>query len=155
LLLDQGDEAVADTETVEAEETSGPRSQMWIHEGMVDWLQEEYEVDFDTLSPAEVIALAFARRNEWRRTETYAALKAGRAEQREAEKAERAAAAEARKAERQAAAAAKAEAAKAEKAAEKPAAKASKTTAKKATASTRKGRTAAKGKASTSEDPFA
>lgn len=108
---------MADTEetTEETESTyvPGGRSQTAIHQGQVDWVAEEHDIDMSEMSPAEIISIAYATRNAWRKTEAYAALKAEVAEQREAEKAERAEARAARKAEREAAKAA-AEAAAAE-----------------------------------------
>jgi hypothetical protein len=130
------------------EETGGPRSQMWKHEAMVEWLNEQYGVDLDTLSAAEIIAYAFAKRVEWRRTDIYRNLVNSRAETVEAEKAakaeERAKAAAERKAAKEAEKAAAKEAAAAEgaksPAAAKKAAAATKTVTKatKATKSAKK-----------------
>lgn len=148
---------MTDTST-EVEEATGPRSQIWKHEAMVEWLTGEKGMPEDA-DAATVIAYAFAYRVEWRRTETYSGLVAEHAETAEAERAERTAAREQaaaeRKAEREAAAAAKAEAKAAEaakaEAAPAKATKATKETAKaapaKATKSTKKG-------ASTEENPF-
>lgn len=126
---------------VEEVRVPGGRSQVAIHQGQVDYIEETYGVTMKGKSPAEIISLAYATRVEWRQTETYHELKDGQAAEREA-------AAEAKALAREEAAAAKAETAKAAKA-EKPAAKA---TAKKAApakkAAAKKG---AKGKA----DPFA
>lgn len=134
----------------ETEEATGPRSQMWKHEAMVEWVNEQEGVDLDTLSAAEIIAYAFAKRVAWRKSDVYQALVAGHSEVAAQEKAE---AAEARKAEREAAKAAKAaEAAKAAPAAAK-ATKATKATkaapAKAATKATKATKKAA------GEDPFA
>lgn len=120
------------------EEEGGLRSQMWKHEAMVEWINSEEEVDLDTLSAAEVIAYAFARRVAWRKSEVYQNLVAERQTAAEAEKAAKAeareAAAAARAEEKAAAKAAKAE--KAEKGAA-PAKAAKKAT--KATKATKKG----------------
>lgn len=144
---------MADTTT---EEQSGPRSQMWKHEAMVPYLESEFGVTLSKCSPAEIIAMAFARRNPWRASDTYAnlveshkgdaeAAKAERAAEREAAKAERAEAAATAKAEKQAAAAK----AKAEAPAKAPAKKATKATKAPAKA------TKASKAAAPAEDPFA
>lgn len=140
-------------ETVEEEDTSLPglsgRSALTVHEGQVSYLESEYDVDMSTMSPAEVISMAYATRNAWRKTEAYQGVKASQAEAREAEKAERAEAREAAAAERAEAKAAK-EAAKAEKAeSTKGAKKATKAPAKKAA-----GRKRASKAEATEEDPF-
>jgi colicin import membrane protein len=154
------------TEENTEETESASRSQMWIHEAMVEWLQTEEGggYDFSVLEendPAEIIAVAFAKRVAWRKSTTYAELKAAHANDAEKRKAEvlaeRAAAKEARdkakaeKAEAKAAKLAADKAAKAEAAkAEKPAAAAKKTTAKKTA-----GRKPARSKTTdTSDDPF-
>lgn len=140
---------MAKNQAAETEETEGgPRSQMWKHEAMVEWLTKQTGVDMNTLSAAEVIAYAFAHRVAWRKSTQYRSLVDGRqaqvAQEREARAAERAQAAEARKAEREAA-----KAAKATKASKEPA-KAAKAT-KGATKATKSG----KGKGSkTEENPF-
>jgi membrane protein involved in colicin uptake len=148
------------TEENTEETESASRSQMWIHEAMVEWLEGEGN-DLSSMSPAEVIAVAFAKRVAWRKSTTYAELKAAHANDAEKRKAEvlaeRAAAKEARdkakaeKAEAKAAKLAADKAAKAEAAkAEKPAAAAKKTTAKKTA-----GRKPARSKTTdTSDDPF-
>lgn len=147
-------------ETVEEGSTVGARSSLVIHQGQVDWLESEHGLDMSSLSPAEVIAAAYATRVAWRKTEAYQAAKLAQAEVNEEGKAELAAAKEAAKAERQAERDRKAEereAAKAAKAAEKeaqkgeaPATTATKPAAKKATA---KKATAKKASAGTA-DPF-
>lgn len=122
------------------------RSSVAIHQGQVDWLEASRGIDMSTLSPAEVISLAYASRVAWRKTEEYQAAKAAQADIRQAEKAkadearaakaqERAEAKAAKEAER-AKAKAEAEEARAAKAAQKGegATKATKATAKKATA---------------------
>lgn len=118
------------TEEIEGtEDTESARSQMWKHEAMVQWLESEHGADFDSMTAADVIAMAFAKRVEWRKSQTYADLlndraevvaaeKVAKAEQREAVKAERAAVREAE--------AAKKAAAKEAEAAERAAAKAAK-----------------------------
>jgi hypothetical protein len=131
----------------EVEETSGPKSQSWKHEAMVDWINSTYGVDLDTLTAAEIVAYAFAYRNAWRATDTYRSLIDGRKGQAEAEKAERKAARDAAAAERKAAAAA-------EKAAAKKAAPA-KAAAKKAPAkAAAKKAPAKKAAATTGDNPF-
>lgn len=145
-------------EETEVEEEGGLRSQMWKHEAMVEWINDQDEVDLDTLSAADVIAYAFARRVAWRQSDVYKSLVAGRAEIVEAEKAERAKARdeakEAKAAERAEAKAkkdaeAKAKAAEAEKGKEPT--KAAKAT--KATKATKK-TTGGKGAAASEDSPF-
>lgn len=145
---------MADTEetTEETESTyvPGGRSQTAIHQGQVDWIAEEHDIDLAESTPAEIISIAYATRNAWRKTEAYAELKAEVAEQREAEKAERAEARAARKAEREAAkAAAEAEAAEAEDGDAKPARKGKNAAATKAAAKPARKR---KSKAAASDD---
>lgn len=138
------------------EEATNPtgRSQIYKHEALVAYLTDVVGIDVDSLSPAEVIAVAFAHRNAFRKSDTYrdavAAYEAEAAERAEAKAAERQAEKEAREAERAEKRAAK-EAEKAEKAE-----KATKAPAKKAAAKkTPAGRRPARGKAkATSEDPF-
>lgn len=106
---------MAETEAVEeTTEESGPRSQMWKHEAMVTWLESENDVDLSEASAAEVIALAFAQRVPWRKSDTYRNLVESHAAEadaaREAKAAEREAAKVAREEEKAAKAAAKAEA---------------------------------------------
>lgn len=54
----------AEAEVVEEE--AGLRSRMFLHEALVEYINETYGVDLDTLSAAEVVAWAFAKRNEFR-----------------------------------------------------------------------------------------
>lgn len=141
----------------EVEEEGGLRSQMFKHEAQVEYINEEYGVDLDTLSAAEIIAYAYATRVAWRKTDTYRNLV-------EAHKGEAAAEAAAKKAEREAAAKARAEAkaAKAAEAAAAPAAPAQKATkataakkAQKAAAPTKATRATKASKAAASGDnPF-
>lgn len=142
-------------ETV-TEEESGPRSQMWKHEAMVAWINEQEGVDLDTLSAAEIIAYAFAKRVAWRKSSTYTDLVASHAAEAEEAKAaraaEREAAAAARKAEKEAAAKAKAEAAEAAK--DKEPAKATKATAAKKGAAKKASGTAKKAAAKSDDSPF-
>lgn len=146
------------TAATEVEEASGPRSQMWKHEAMVDWINSYDEVDLDTLDAATIIAYAFARRVEWRASETYQELVAEHAAEAEAEKARKAAA------RKEAAAAAKAAAeaeAEADAAPVKKAAKATKAAkASKATKATKAtkappAKRAARATKAAAEDPFA
>ncbi len=59
----------------EAEETvPASRSRMWLHEGMKVWLDEQTGEDLDTYSAADIISLAFAKRNEWRDSDEYQEL---------------------------------------------------------------------------------
>lgn len=131
---------MADEETTEE---GGLRSQMWKHTAMVDFINERDGVTLDELSAADIIAYAFARRVEWRQSDTYRELveshKATAQEEKAAKAEARAAAAAAKKAEQEAAKAAKAEAAEKAPAAAK-ATKATKTPAKatKATKATKK-----------------
>ena len=111
----------------EVEEEGGLRSQMWKHEAMVDWINANDGVDLDTLSAADIIAYAFARRVEWRKSDTYRSLVEEYRQSAAEESAQRKAAAAAAKAERDAAKAAEAKATPAP-------AKATKTAAKKAAA---------------------
>lgn len=127
------------TEAEATETTPGARSQTHIHQGQADYIEQEHGLDLSAMSPAEIIAVAYATRNAWRKTDAYAELKAEAKEQAEQEKAERAEARAARKAEREAAKA-EAEAAKGDD--EKPAKKASK----------KKASTKRKSKAAASED---
>lgn len=148
------------TETVEAEATEegGLRSQMWKHEAMVEWLNEQNEIDLNEMSAAEIIAYAFAQRVAWRKSDVYRNLVAGRAEAVEAERAEAAKARE----EAKAAKAAEKAAAKAEKEAKAAeaakgtetakATKATKGTAKAAPAKATRG--SKKAAASSGENPF-
>jgi hypothetical protein len=110
--------AVAETE----EEVGYPlRSHMWKHEAMVDWINETEGIDLDTMSAAEIVSWAFAKRAAWRNSaksgSPYRQLledhKAELEAEREERKAERAAEAEARKAAAAEAKAAKAATAKA------------------------------------------
>lgn len=140
-------------EVEETEEEGGLRSQMYKHEAMVGWINEQDGVDLDTLSAAEIIAYAFARRVAWRKSDVYEALVAGHAGVVAQEKAER-------KAAREAAAKEKAEARAKEKAEKAAAAEkatpakaaAAKAPAKKATAA--KKAAPAKKAAKATEDPF-
>lgn len=118
------------------------RSQMAIHEGQVAYIESEKGVDLSKLSPAEVIAHAYATRVAWRQTDDYKAIRASAAESRAAD-------AEARKA---AAAERKAAKAKAEKASKPAAKKATKAPAKKATGAKRATKAT---KATAEADPFA
>lgn len=124
----------------ETEETTegGTRSQMWKHEPMAAWLESEGH-DLGGMTPAEIIALAFAARVAWRKTDTYINLV----------EEHRAAAAEA-KADLASAAAERA-AAKAEADKET---KAEKAAAKKAPAKAKAKTKATKGKASKEDSPF-
>jgi len=105
----------------ETEETGGGlRSQLFKHEGQVAWINEQYGVDLDTMSAAEIIAYAYATRVAWRKSDEYKAViaanedriaeeKAARAKEREEAKAEREKERAAKKAEKEAAAAKAAE----------------------------------------------
>lgn len=135
------------------EEEAGLRSQMWKHEAMVDWINANDGVDLEQENAATIIAYAFARRNQWRRSEEYLAL----VEDHKAEAiAEAQARAEAREAERAAREAEKAAEAEAEEKSAKPA-KATKATAPKATktpAKATKATKAAKTKVAAGDSPF-
>jgi hypothetical protein len=137
-----------------AEEEAALRSQMWKLEAMVDWINETEGVELDTLSAAEIIAWANARRVAWRQTDTYRNLVA---EHRTEAAAEATAAKAAAKAERDAKAAAKAAAEAAKAAAPAPAKAAQKATkataAKKAPAKAAAAKKAPAKKAS-SDNPF-
>lgn len=123
-----------------AEDEGGLRSRMYLHEALVEYVNETYGVDLDKLPAAEVVAWAFAKRNEFRgandpkQRKAYEAILEERRGEAEAEKAERAALRAAAAKEKKDAAPAKAtkapaKAAKAAKATKKAAAK--KATAKK------------------------
>jgi hypothetical protein len=60
----------------EAAEEGGLRSRMYLHEGLVEYINETYDINLDELTAAEIVAWAFAKRNEWRKTDGYAELKA-------------------------------------------------------------------------------
>jgi hypothetical protein len=81
----------------EVEEEGGLRSRMYLHEALVEFIEANYDVDLSKVSPAEVIAWAFAKRNEFRgkddpkQRKAYEGLLAERKKEAEAEKAERAA----------------------------------------------------------------
>lgn len=129
----------------EVTEEGGTRSQMYKHEGQVEFINEKYGIDLDQLTASEIIAYAYATRVEWRQSDTYKELVEAHKESAAAEAAEKKAAREKAAAEKKAAAEAEA-AAKAEKAtkAEKTPAKATKATktpakATKATKATKKG----------------
>lgn len=132
----------------EVSEEGGLRSQMWKHSAMVDFINKRDDVDLDTMTAAEIIAYAFARRVEWRQSETYQEIveahKATAQEEKAAKAEARAAAAAAKAAEKEAEKATKAE--KAEKAPAK-ATKATKTPAKatKATKATKASKKTADG----------
>lgn len=82
----------AEVEVEETEEVAGvSRSAMHIHEAMVEWLESNGYLTGDE-STAEVVAVAFAKRNEWRKSEEYAEVKEEYASTREAEKEAKAAA---------------------------------------------------------------
>lgn len=107
----------------ETEEELGypSRSHMWKHEAMVEWINETEGIDLDTMSAAEIVSWAFAKRAAWRNSDKsgspYRKLLEGHKAEMEAEVEERKAA---RVAEREAKAAER-EAAKAAKAAQAPA----------------------------------
>jgi hypothetical protein len=145
---------MSDTETTTEETTANPRSQMFKHRAMVEWLTSTKGMPADA-DQATVISFAFAYRVEWRRSDTYRNLVQ-----------EYNASAEAREKE----AAAAREAAKAQKAQEREAAKAAKEAAKAAAAEPQKAEkaegdapakaTSKKGKGAkegtpTEENPFA
>jgi len=162
---------VADDEEVEVEEEDGSvigRSQIWKHEAQVLWLLEVKEIDCDELTPAEIIAVAYSTRVEWRKSETYSDLVAEHTEEARAEATAKKEAAAERKAKAAAEKAEKAERkskeeadnkAKAAGAVEKKAARATKASAAKKTAAksaakstgSRRGRGRA---AAAEEDPF-
>lgn len=138
----------------ETEETAAePRSQMWKHEAMVEWLQSEKGLPEDADAPT-VVAYAFAHRVEWRRTDIYRNLVENRTSEvmaeRETKAAERKAQAEA-KAQERAEAKAKADAEKAAAAKAEPQ-KATKATKEAAPVKATK-KTSSKGKA-TEDNPF-
>lgn len=58
----------------EEEAVAKSRSRMWLHEGMVEWLNDQTEEDINTWSAADIISIAFAQRNAWRDSEEYQAL---------------------------------------------------------------------------------
>lgn len=96
----------------EVEYVPGERSQQWLHEAHVAYLEDEYpDLNLGRKKPNEVIAIAFATRRDYRASEIYAEAKeaheaeaeeakAAAVEEREARAAERAAAAEEKKAAR-------------------------------------------------------
>lgn len=145
---------MSDTETIEEEtQGSGLRSRMYLHEGFVQWYLDEYDIDLEEASAAEVIAHFAARRNEFRKSEFYVNMIAEHVEAQEAEKAERAQAREAAKAERAAAKAAEKEAKAAAKAAKDAEESEAAPKATKATKAKKAGK--AKKASSGDADPFA
>lgn len=137
------------------EEQGGLRSHMYKHEAMVAWINEQEGVDLDTMTAAEVIAYAFAKRVAWRQSDEYKQAIAEHAEAVEAEKAERQAAREAERAEKAAAKEAEKaakEAAKAEGDGTAP--KATKTAAKSTKATKASKASKATAKASVGDSPF-
>lgn len=125
----------------EVEDEGGLRSQVWRHEAFVEWCNEQYDLNLDSLSAAEIIAWFAAKRNEFRKTDFYTETVAEHAAQVEAEK----------EAKAEARAAAKAE--KGDKPAKKASAK--KATAKKATKATKTVKKAVKKASKASDDnPF-
>jgi hypothetical protein len=148
---------MADEEVEQEEGGLGLKSQLWKHEAMVGWLEESKEYgDLSEYSPGEIVAIAFAHRVEWRKSDEYQNLVMEHREQAESERAERAAAREAAKAEkaaeREAAKAAK-EAAEAAKTDGKETAKATKA-AKPAAKKTATRATAKRPAAKAAADPF-
>lgn len=142
---------MSDTATTEAPAT-GPKSQIWKHAAMVEWLQRTKGMPSGA-DAATAISYAFANRVEWRQSEDYRTLVTNYSDAADARKAEAKAAGEAeRKAKADAKAADKA-AADAAKAAATPAAEAKPVKATKAKAAT-KTETAPAAEA-TEEDPFA
>lgn len=142
----------AATESSPAKKKSGATSQTWLHQEMIDWLEETQGVDMSKMSPVEILSLAFARHIDWRKTDRYKEVKEAHRIDREQAEAERKAAVAERKA-----------AAKASKSEAKPEAK-SKPKGKASSKSTsgvseplpKKGRKTAKSKASSEDvDPFA
>jgi hypothetical protein len=131
---------MADEEVEQEEGGLGLKSQLWKHEAMVEWLESVKEYgDLSEYSPGEIVAIAFAHRVEWRKSDEYQNLVIEHREQAEAERADRAAAREAAKAEK----AAEREAAKAAKEAAEAAKTDGKETAK-ATKATKAAKPAAK-----------
>lgn len=144
---------MADEEEVEY--VPGQRSQTWIHEAHVEYLEAEYpDLNLAKLKPAELIAVAFASRRDYRASEVYEEAKAEHVNSVEEERA--------RLAEERAEAKAQREAERAEKAAAKSAKKGE---ASKSKATAKKGSKATKAKSTgkstrgrktkpSSEDPF-
>lgn len=73
-------------------EEGGIRSRMYLHEALAGYIEATYDVELNSLTAPEIIAWAFAKRNEWRATDAYGDLKEAHAEEAAAAKAERAAA---------------------------------------------------------------
>lgn len=74
------------TEEVE-EYIPGTRSQDWLHNAHVEYIETEYGVNLSKSSPAEVISIAFATRREFRESEIYSDAKSAAAEAKEEAKA--------------------------------------------------------------------
>lgn len=127
-----------------AEDEGGLRSRMHLHDALVAYIEETYSVDMNKLPANEVVAWAFAKRNEWRATDGYRELLEEHRAEAEATKAEKAAARAAKpKAEK---------ATKAKKATKKVAAPRKAAPAKKVAGKKAAPRKATKG---ATEDPFA
>lgn len=56
-------------------------SQMWKHEDLADYVEEEEGVKLSSKTPAEVIALGFKYKNQWRKTSRYEDLVEGHREE--------------------------------------------------------------------------
>lgn len=122
--------------------------QLWKHEAQLDWMANTYGYDYDSMSLAEVVAVAFKHRTEWRETPDYEEVVEQHREEMEELKAERRAARQAEEEELEEAPRKRGRPAK--KAAPKKASPKKATGARKAGA--RKGRAT---RATRSSDPFA
>lgn len=154
------------TEEEVVEAVPGERSQRWVHEGQVEWIEATYDIDLNDRKQYDAAGIAcvlYATRVPWRKSPEYAQLKVDHEAEVEEAKAEAAAERERARQEKQAerdAKAAKATkpakaAAKKTTAKAKPAAKSRKTATKKAAAkakpASRRGRAA---KPADDDSPF-
>lgn len=55
----------------EEETPTAVGSQMWKHEDLVEYIEDETGEDLSKMEPAEVVGLAFKYRNQWRKTSRY------------------------------------------------------------------------------------
>lgn len=101
-------EQAVEVEVEETPRSRGARSQMEKHEALVKWIEETTGNDLSKMTPAEVMAQAFAHRTAWRKTDDYRELN-------DRLTAQRSAAAEARRAAREEKAKAEAKASKKDK----------------------------------------
>lgn len=78
--------------TAENEEVaeSKNRSRMYLHEAFVEWYADEFGVDLNKASAAEAVAAFASKRNDFRKSNLYASVRAEHASNGEKPKAKRA-----------------------------------------------------------------